>query len=82
MATARVNGNGYPGSLGEVPVGSDGAVLVRKRMAQIGREATHRVRQEMARLGQKIRESKDQGSEGRCTRDEEGEGPLELNGAT
>ena len=58
MTTARENRDDHARSLGEVPVGSNGAVLVRERMGEIGREATHRVRQEMARLGRKIRESK------------------------
>ena len=64
MAIAGGYGDGRAGSLGEVPVGSNGAVLVRKRIGEIGREATHRVREEMARLGRKIRKSKYQGSEG------------------
>ncbi len=38
-------------------------MLVRERIGEIGREATHRVREEMKRLGEKIAESKTQGSE-------------------
>ena len=45
------------GSLGEVPIGTDGAVLVRQRMGEIGREATHNVREEMRQLGEKIAET-------------------------
>ena len=81
MTTAGGNGDGRAGSLGEVPVGSNGAVLFRERIGEIGREATHRVRKEMARLGRKIRESKYQGSEGRYIKDEEEQGALGHNGA-
>ena len=45
------------GSLVEVPAGTNGAVLVRQRMGEIGREATHNVREKMRELGQKIAET-------------------------
>ena len=51
-------------NLGEVPVEIDGAVLIRQRMAQIGREATNTVREEMQLLGRKVAETKEQGVTG------------------
>ena len=59
-------------NLGEVPVGANGAVLVRERMAQIGREATNRVREEMQQLGRKIAETKEQGVVGNTKNEDKG----------
>ena len=52
-------------------MGSNGAVLVRERVKQIGREAAARVREEMKELGRAIAESKDRGFEMEKVRDEE-----------
>ena len=52
-------------------MGPNGAVLVRERVGQIGREAIDRVREEMKQLGQKIAECKDQGIETGNTMDGE-----------
>ena len=61
MANLEENKRHSAKNLGEVPVGANGAVLVRERMAQIGREATNRVREEMQELGRKIAENREQG---------------------
>ena len=53
-------------------MGPNGVVLVRQRIGEIGREATHRVREEMQRLGEKIAESKDQGAEAKGMDEERG----------
>ena len=50
----------------------EGTVLVRQRMAQIGREATKRVQEEMAHLGQTTAETKEQGSVGKAEDMEKG----------
>lgn len=55
-----------------MPVGADGAVLVRQRMAQMGREATNRIREEMKQLGQKIVETNGQVSVGNAEDERKG----------
>ena len=69
--TVEENWHGRTGSLGEVPVGKDGAVLVRQRMGEIGREATPNVGEEMRQLGQKIAETANKAPEVRSTEYEE-----------
>ena len=49
-------------------------MLVRQRMAQIGREATKRVQEEMAHLGQTITEPNEQDSVGKAEDEEKRRG--------
>ena len=72
--TVDENQDSRTGSLGEVPLGPNGAVLVRERVREIGREAMHRVREEMQILGEKIAESITQGSEAKTMNGERGKG--------
>ena len=75
------NRNSRTGSLGEIPVGTNGAVLVRQRMGEIGREATHNKREEMRELEQKIAETGYKPPEVGSTGYEEG-GSLKAQGST
>lgn len=72
MADPEENKRDPGENLGKLPVGTNGAVLFRQRMAQIGQEATSRVRKEMQGLGQKINENKEQGVTGDTRDDDKG----------